>query len=129
MRTSIILLLILLIGHCLHTPTNGNSTGQSQPNPGHRRYSGGYGYSSRNIRSVYLPDRQGRPGAAWEKSAPITLYATVRSCWSRRENPTSAVGSNPQVTPAGGITQADNGKTFLLHPGESFLLNLGTGYI
>ncbi len=40
-------------------------------------------------------------------------------------DPTSAVGSNPQVIPAGGITMADNGKTFLVHPGDGFLLNLG----
>jgi len=39
--------------------------------------------------------------------------------------PTGGVDSNPQAVPANGITLADNGKTFLVHPGESFLLNLG----
>jgi hypothetical protein len=37
----------------------------------------------------------------------------------------SGTGSTPQAIPAGGITLADNSETFLLHPGESFLLNLG----
>jgi hypothetical protein len=39
--------------------------------------------------------------------------------------PTIGVGSNPQTVPANGITLSDNGKTFLVHPGDSFLLNLG----
>jgi hypothetical protein len=34
--------------------------------------------------------------------------------------------STPQALPAAGVTMADNGKNFLLHPGASFLLNLGT---
>jgi hypothetical protein len=33
--------------------------------------------------------------------------------------------SSPQNIPTSGITLADNGKTFILHPGEGFLLNLG----
>ena len=41
-------------------------------------------------------------------------------------DPTGSVGSTPQAVPAGGITLADNGKTFLVHPGDGFLLNLGT---
>jgi len=36
------------------------------------------------------------------------------------------VGSTPQAVPSVGITLADNSKTYLLHPGDSFLLNLGT---
>jgi hypothetical protein len=40
-------------------------------------------------------------------------------------DPTSVVGSNPQAIPANGITLVDNGKTFLVHPGDGFLLNLG----
>jgi hypothetical protein len=32
----------------------------------------------------------------------------------------------PQTIPTNDITLADNGKTYILHPGESFLLNLGT---
>jgi hypothetical protein len=39
--------------------------------------------------------------------------------------PTIGIESNPQAVPATGVTLADNGKTFLVHPGESFLLNLG----
>ena len=39
--------------------------------------------------------------------------------------PTTGVGSTPQAVPAGGVTLSDNGEIFLLHPGESFLLNLG----
>jgi hypothetical protein len=43
--------------------------------------------------------------------------------------PTSGGGSGsrsgPSAMPAGGITLSDNGKTFLVHPGDSFLLNLG----
>ena len=39
--------------------------------------------------------------------------------------PTGEVDSNPQAIPANGISLADNGKTFLLHPSDSFLLNLG----
>ena len=39
--------------------------------------------------------------------------------------PTSGGGSSPQVTPPGGISLAENGKTFIVHPGDSFLLNLG----
>ncbi|MGD0879644.1 MAG: hypothetical protein ABSA01_16050 [Anaerolineales bacterium] len=39
--------------------------------------------------------------------------------------PTMGIGSNPQAIPANGITLGENGKTFSLHPGESFLLNLG----
>jgi hypothetical protein len=35
------------------------------------------------------------------------------------------VGSNLDAMPTNGITLEDNGKTFFLHPGESFLLNLG----
>ncbi|HUH98294.1 MAG TPA: hypothetical protein VLZ89_13090 [Anaerolineales bacterium] len=34
-------------------------------------------------------------------------------------------GSGSQNIPTDGITLADNGRTFLLHPGDSFLLNLG----
>ncbi len=40
--------------------------------------------------------------------------------------PGPLAGSTPQILPANGIVMADNGKTFILHPGESFLLNLGT---
>jgi hypothetical protein len=36
------------------------------------------------------------------------------------------VESNSQTIPTNGITLTDNGKTFIAHPGESFLLNLGT---
>ena len=39
--------------------------------------------------------------------------------------PLPGIEPAPQVIPAAGITLADNGKTFLLHPGESVLLNLG----
>ena len=39
--------------------------------------------------------------------------------------PTSG-SSTPQAVPNGGVTMADNGNTFSLHPGESFLLDLGT---
>jgi hypothetical protein len=39
--------------------------------------------------------------------------------------PTYPVDTNPQAVPAGGITLPDNGKTFIVHPGDSFLLNLG----
>src|ERR1700690_1375587 len=35
------------------------------------------------------------------------------------------VGSGSQNISANGITLADNGKTFILHRGDSFLLNLG----
>ncbi len=38
---------------------------------------------------------------------------------------TTQVGSTPQTIPTTGITLADSGKTFILHPGERFLLNLG----
>jgi hypothetical protein len=37
----------------------------------------------------------------------------------------SGTGSGPSTIPAGGITLSDNGKTFLVHLGDSFLLNLG----
>ena len=37
----------------------------------------------------------------------------------------SGTGSGTSTIPAGGITLSDNGKTFLVHPGDSFLLNLG----
>jgi hypothetical protein len=37
----------------------------------------------------------------------------------------SGTGSGPSAIPAGGITLTDSGKTFLVHPGDSFLLNLG----
>jgi hypothetical protein len=40
--------------------------------------------------------------------------------------PTAGIGSSPQTIPANGITLGDSGKTFILQPGESFLLNLGT---
>ena len=40
--------------------------------------------------------------------------------------PTSQVESTPPAIPINGITLADSGKTFSLHPGESFLLNFGT---
>jgi hypothetical protein len=39
---------------------------------------------------------------------------------------TTGIGSSPQTIPANGINLGDNGKTFILQPGESFLLNLGT---
>ena len=39
--------------------------------------------------------------------------------------PTIGVESTPQAVPANGITLADNGKTFIVHRGDSFLLNLG----
>ena len=34
-------------------------------------------------------------------------------------------GSGPQDIPSNAITLADNDKTFTMHPGDSFLLNLG----
>lgn len=34
--------------------------------------------------------------------------------------------TTPQAIPTNGISMSDDGKTFILHPGESFLLNLGT---
>ncbi len=37
----------------------------------------------------------------------------------------TAAASGTQTIPASGITLGDNGKTFVLHPGDSFLLNLG----
>jgi hypothetical protein len=40
-------------------------------------------------------------------------------------DPTGSVGSTPQAVPAGGITLEENGKTFIVHPGDAFLLNLG----
>ncbi len=40
--------------------------------------------------------------------------------------PVPGVESTPQVLPTNGITQADNGMTFIMHPGENFLLNLGS---
>ena len=33
--------------------------------------------------------------------------------------------STPIAPPAGGVTLANNGETYILHPGERFLLNLG----
>jgi hypothetical protein len=39
--------------------------------------------------------------------------------------PTGEVDTNPQAVPANGITLADNGRTLLMHPDDSFLLNLG----
>lgn len=38
------------------------------------------------------------------------------------------VGPNPQEIPPGGITLTDNGMVFTLHPGESFLLDLGNQF-
>ena len=38
---------------------------------------------------------------------------------------TSPAVTDPQAVPAGGITLADNGKTFIVQVGDSFLLNLG----
>jgi hypothetical protein len=37
----------------------------------------------------------------------------------------TAIGPASPAIPATGITLDDNGKTFMLHPGETFLLNLG----
>lgn len=39
--------------------------------------------------------------------------------------PVPGVEATPQGISANGITLADNGKTFIMHPGENFLLNLG----
>jgi hypothetical protein len=36
------------------------------------------------------------------------------------------LGPTSPAIPATGITLDDNGKTFILHPGKTFLLNLGT---
>jgi hypothetical protein len=38
----------------------------------------------------------------------------------------TTIGPTSPAIPATGITLDDNGRTFILHPGESFLLNLGT---
>jgi len=38
------------------------------------------------------------------------------------------VGSSSSDIPKQGITLADNGKSFIVHTGESFLLNLGGGF-
>ncbi len=38
----------------------------------------------------------------------------------------SGTGTSSQAIPAGGLTLADNGKTFTVHTGDGFLLNLGT---
>ena len=40
--------------------------------------------------------------------------------------PGPQAGSTPQGVPTNGIVLEDNGKTFILHPGETILLNLGT---
>ena len=37
----------------------------------------------------------------------------------------SGAGSSSGILPTGGVTLSDNGKTFVMHVGESFLLNLG----
>jgi hypothetical protein len=39
--------------------------------------------------------------------------------------PVPGVELTPQGIPANGITLTDNGKTFIMHSGENFLLNLG----
>jgi len=72
------------------------------------------------------------PGGAFPTGQPqggLTVNPTVIcNCPAILLPPTisaTEVGSTSQVMPSN-ITLDDNGKTFILHPGESFLLDLGT---
>ena len=124
MRTSIILLLILLIGTaCTPQPT---VIPPVNPNPipvtGVTPVATGIPAAT----SVPCTCPTGKAAPAQPgKVSPDHIICNCPILLVTPGDPTSAVGSNPQASPAGGITLADNGKTFLLHPGESILLNLG----
>ena len=58
----------------------------------------------------------------------ISLPPVICNCPAILVSPPAVAteaGSDSQNISTNGITLADNGKTFTLHPGESFLLNLG----
>ena len=58
----------------------------------------------------------------------ISLPPVICNCPAILVSPpaeATEVGSDSQNISTNGITLADNGKTFTLHPGDSFLLNLG----
>ena len=58
----------------------------------------------------------------------ISLPPVICNCPAILVSPpaeATEAGSDSQNISTNGITLADNGKTFTLHPGDSFLLNLG----
>jgi hypothetical protein len=68
-----------------------------------------------------VPPTQPPPGFA----SPDYVICSCPAILVPPPAPTTGVGSIPQTIPTNGISLTDNGKTFSLHPGDSFLLNLG----
>jgi len=125
MRTSIILLLILLAGTaCTPQPT---TVPQVNPNP--IPVTGATPVATdvpaaTAVPVCTCPTSKATPAQAG-KVSPDHIICNCPILLVTPGDPTSAVESNPQVIPAGGLTLADNGNTFIVHPGDSFLLNLG----
>lgn len=125
MKTTIILLLILLAGTaCTPQPT---VVPLVNPNP--IPVTGATPVASDIPAATSVPPCTCPTSAVTPEQAGVVLPDhIVCSCPAilvQPPVPTGALDSNPQAIPANGITLPDNGKTFIVYPGESFLLNLG----
>ena len=125
MKTSIILLLILVLGTaCASQPTvvptvNPNPIPVTGVTPVATDIP-----AATSVPVCTCPTSKPTPAAPGQVS-PDHIVCNCPALLITPGDPTSSVGSAPQAVPAGGITLADNGKTFLIHTGDGFLLNLG----
>ena len=123
MKTSIILLLILLAGTaCTPQPT---AVPLVNPNP--IPVTGAPPVATDIPVTTSLPPCTCPTGVVPPAGSvsPEHIVCTCPVILVPPPAPTGGLGSSPQAIPAGGITLADNGNTFIVHPGDSFLLNLG----
>jgi hypothetical protein len=54
-----------------------------------------------------------------------TACAPLKSMFQPTPTPAPVTGTGGEIIPPAGITLADNGRTFVMRPGDEFLLNLG----
>jgi hypothetical protein len=120
MRISIILLLILLaVSACVSRP--GETPGAAVTPSG---ASSGTSSAECACPTSMVTPAQPQGGT----SHPASEICNCPAILVTPPLPTAGVETTPPAVPTEGITLADNGKTFIVHPGDRFLLNLGMDF-
>ena len=127
MKQSLLILILIMIAAC--APRNGLPPGTQTPIPS---LSANDSPSPREVGAITPYPQCACPGALFPSSQPQGGFSStptvICNCPAQLLSPTISVadvGGSTQDIPSNGITLADNGKTVIIHPRDSFLLNLG----
>jgi hypothetical protein len=124
MKTSIILLLILLAGTACAAQPSATPIATDFPIPVTGSTPVATDVPVATSAPCPCPISPVTPGVP--QSGAVSPDHIICNCPIMLVTPPTGTAAAPQAIPAGGITLSDDGKTFIVHQGDGFLLNLGT---